>query len=94
MKVFPNIALFLNTICNLQQLRMFFDGFLNLVLVCKDIELRYGRTRTREFFPTVRVVSFTTCMLSINFLKHLSIESLGEQNFKNFFLDKPIHGVI
>ena len=67
--------LFLNTICNLQQLRMFFNNFLNLVLVCKDTEPRYGKTRTRGFFSTIRVVS--TCMLSINFLKHLLIKSSG-----------------
>ena len=74
MKVF---VLFSNTICNLQQLRMHFNDFFNLVLFCKDIEPKYGRTRTRGFFSTVRVVSFTTCMLSINFLKHLFIKSSG-----------------
>ena len=67
MKVLPNLVLFLNTICNLQQLRMFFNDFFNLVLVCKDIELRYGRTRTNGIFSTVRIVALTTCMLSINF---------------------------
>ena len=51
----PNLVLFLNTICNLQQLRMFFNDFFNLVLVCKDIEPRYGRTRTRGFFSTVKI---------------------------------------
>ena len=44
MKVLPNLVLFLNTICNLQQLRMFFNDFFNLVLVCKDTEPRYGST--------------------------------------------------
>ena len=34
------LVLFLNTICNLQQLRMFFNNFLNFVLVCKEIEQR------------------------------------------------------
>ena len=29
---------------------MFFTDFFNLVLVCKDIEPRYGRTRTRGFW--------------------------------------------
>ena len=33
----------------LQKLRMFFNDFFNLVLVCKDIEPRYVRTRTRGF---------------------------------------------
>ena len=61
--------------CNLQQLRMFFSDFFNLVLVCEDIEPRYGRTRTRDFFSTVRVVYFKICMLSINFLKHFLIKS-------------------
>ena len=40
---------------------MLFNEFFNFVLVCKDIEPRCGRTRTRDFFSTVtRVVSFTT----------------------------------
>ena len=52
-RVLPNLVLFLNTICNLQQLRMFFNDFFNLVLVCKDIEPRYGRTRARDFFSIV-----------------------------------------
>ena len=43
----------------------------------KDSEPRYTRTRTRGFFSTVRVVSFTTCTLSINFFKHLLIKSSG-----------------
>ena len=30
-RVLPNLVLFLNTICNLQQLRMFFNDFFNLV---------------------------------------------------------------
>ena len=51
--------------------------FLNLVLVCNDIEPRYERTRTRGFCSTVRVVSFTMCMLSINLLKHLFIKFSG-----------------
>ena len=34
------LVLFLNTICNLQQLRMFFNNFLSFVLVCKEIEQR------------------------------------------------------
>ena len=51
--------------------------FFNLVIVCEDIEPRYGRTRTRGLFSTVRVVSFTTCMLSINLLKHVYIKFSG-----------------
>ena len=62
---------------NCAQLRMFFNNFFNLVLGCNDIEPRYGRTRTRVFFLTVRKVPFTTCILSINFLKHLFIKSSG-----------------
>ena len=54
---------------------MLVNDFLNLVLVYKNIEPRHGRNRTRDFFSTVRVVSFTTCMLSIDLLKHLSIIS-------------------
>ena len=40
------------------QVSQTFTDFFNLVLVCKDIEPRYGRTRTRGFFSTVRVVYF------------------------------------
>ena len=69
-KLLPNLVLFLNFICYLQQLRMFFNDFFNLILVCKDIEPRYGKTRAKGFFSSVRVVSFTTCVLSINLLKH------------------------
>ena len=45
---------------------MFFNDFFNLVLVSKDIEPSNGRTRTRGFLSTVRVISLTTRMLSIN----------------------------
>ena len=51
---------------------MFFNDFFDLVVVCKDIEPRYGGTRTRGFFSTVRLVSFTTCMFFIIFLRHIS----------------------
>ena len=61
---------------------MFFNDFFNQALVCKDNEPRYGRTSTRGFFSTVRVVSFTTYMLSINLLKHLLVKSSGEPFFK------------
>ena len=56
-KVVTQTGLFLNPICNLQQLRMLFNNFFKLVLAFKDIEPRYGRTRTRDFFSIVRVVS-------------------------------------
>ena len=52
---------------------MYFNDLLKLVLVYKDIEPRNGGTRTKGFFSTVRVVSLTTCMLSINFLKHFKV---------------------
>ena len=45
---------------------VFNDSF-NLVLDCKDIEPKYRRTRTRGFLSTVRVISLTTCMLSMSF---------------------------
>ena len=64
---------------------MFLDDLFNLVLVCKDIEPKYGRTRTREFFSTVRSVSFTTCMLFKNLLKHLFIKCSGLPFFKEIF---------
>ena len=60
-KELPNLVLFLNTICNLQQLCMFYNDFFNW----------HERTRIRDVFSTVRVASFTTCILSINLLKHL-----------------------
>ena len=56
---------------------MFFNDFLNLALVCKDFEPSYGKAMTGGFFPTVKVVSLTTCMLSINLLKHLFIKFSG-----------------
>ena len=62
---------------------MFFNNLLNLVLLCKDMELRYGRIRTGGFFSTVRVVSFTTLrLLSIIFLKHLFIKLSGKSFFE------------
>ena len=59
MKVVPYYGLFLNTICILRKLRMCFNDFFNLILLCKDIESRYGRTRARSFFSIVRVDSLT-----------------------------------
>ena len=61
---------------------MLLDDLFNLVLVCKDIEPRYGRTRTREFFSTVRSVSFTTCILFKNLLKQLFIKCSRWSFFK------------
>ena len=58
-KLLSNLVLSLNTISNLQQLRMFFNDFFNLVLVCKDIEPRYGRTWARSIFSTFRFWNFT-----------------------------------
>ena len=53
---------------------MIFKVLFYLVLVCKDIELRYGMTRTKDFFSTERAVSLTTCMLSVNLLKDLFVK--------------------
>ena len=50
------------------------SGDIPAVLVCKDIELRYGRTKTKHFFSTVRVVSLSTSASSINLLKDLFIK--------------------
>ena len=73
--------LFLNNICILHQLKMFYlDDSFNLAQVYKDIELKYGRTRTKDFFSTVRVVSLGSRMLYINLLKHLFIK-FSEQSF-------------
>ena len=41
MKVVTYLVSFLNTVWNLQQLRMFFNDFFNLVVVFKDIEPSY-----------------------------------------------------
>ena len=61
---------------------MFCNDFLNLVLVCKDVEQRYGRTRTRGFFSTVRLFTFTSSMLAISFLEHLFLKFSGYSFFK------------
>ena len=37
---------------------MFSKDFFNLVLFCKDIKPRYGRTRTRGFFLTVSLFNY------------------------------------
>ena len=47
----------------------FLNDFFNLSLFDKDIEPRYGRTRTKGFFSTARVVSFAMCLLFIYLLK-------------------------
>ena len=39
--------------CILQRLRMCINDFFNLVLVCKDIEPRNAKIRTRDFFSTL-----------------------------------------
>ena len=93
-RLLPNLVLFLNTICNLQQLKMFSNDLFNFVLNCKYIEPRYGRTKKRGFFSIVRIVSFTICMLSINFLKHLFIKSSEKPFLRKFLIDKIIHCVI
>ena len=67
---------------------MFFNYFLDLVVVCKYIEPKYGRTRTRDLISTVRVVSFTTFMFSINVLKHLFIKNFKGSHFFKVLLDK------
>ena len=56
---------------------MMLNDFFNLILVYKDIEPRYVRTRTRGFLLIVRVVSLITCMLSINLLKYLFVKFSG-----------------
>ena len=85
-KLFPNLVLFVNTIYTKQQLRIFVIDFLNLVLVCKDVEPGYGRTRTGGFFSAVRVVSLTTCMLSISLLEDLFIKCSGLPFFKKIYV--------
>ena len=60
----------------LARIKNVFNDSFNLVLVCKDIEPRNGRTRTRGYFRTFTVVSLTRYMLYLNFLKHSFIKSL------------------
>lgn len=59
---------------HLPRIKDVFNDFFKLVLVCKDFEPIYERTIRWSFFPTVKVVSSTTYMLSMNHLKHLFIK--------------------
>ena len=65
---------------------MFLNDFFNLVLVFKDIKPRYERTRAKDSFPTIRVFSFTTCVLPINvyyvYITHKSFETFNYKVFK------------
>ena len=61
MKFIAQSSLILKHYLQFTTIKFFFNGILNLVLVCKDIEPRYGRTRARGLLSTVKVVSFTTC---------------------------------
>ena len=64
------------------KLRMSFKDFFNLVL------------EARDFFSTIRVVSFTTCKLSINLLKYLFISFQDSHFLRKFVLIKLILCVI
>ena len=77
MKVVTESGLIFEHYLQFTTIKDVFNDFFNLVLVCKDTEPRLGRTRTRSFFSTVRTVSFTTCMSSINLLKYLFIKISG-----------------
>ena len=72
----------LKTISSLQQFKTSFNACCSLVLVCKDIIPKYGKTRTKGFFPTVGTFSLTKSTLFKNFLKHLSIKFLGNHSFE------------
>ena len=76
-KAFANLFWLLNTICNLQQLRMSLRDFLNLVLVCNDNGPRYGRTKNKVFLGTVITFSCILYLLSRNTLKQLLIKFSG-----------------
>ena len=86
-KALPNLALLLNATCSLQQLRMFFNYLFDLFTVCKYIEPRCGRGRKRCFSSTLRVVSLTTCMLSMYLFKTSTRKTFKEafdlENFIN-----------
>ena len=43
----------LKTISSLQQFKTPFNASCSLVQVCKDIILKYGRTRSKRFFSAV-----------------------------------------
>ena len=65
-----------------------FNAWCNLVLVCKDIIPKYGRTRSRRFFPARGTFSPIRWILSKNFLKHLSNNFSGQSFLWNIFLKK------
>ena len=74
LKDFANLFWLLNTICNLQQLRIPLRYFLNLVLVCNDNGPRYGRTKTKALLGTVITFSCNLYLLSRNTLKQLLLK--------------------
>ena len=66
----------LKTISSLQQFKTPFNASCSLVQVCKDIILKYGRTRSKRFFSAVGTFYLTGWTLFKNFLKHLSMKLL------------------
>ena len=67
----------LKTISSLQQFKTPFHACCSLVLACKDIIPKYGRTRSKRIFWTVGTFSLTRWTLFKNFLKYFSIKFLG-----------------
>ena len=75
-KLLPNLVLFLTLFAFKTIKHVFYDLF-NLVQGCKNIEPWDRKTRIRDFFSTVRVVSLTTCMLFKYLLNSLFIAFSG-----------------
>ena len=70
------------------------NEFLNLLLVCKDTEPRYRKTKARGFFSTVRAFPLTMCILYINLLKHFLQIFQASHFLTKIILEKAIQYVI
>ena len=66
----------------MQQFKTPFNACCSLVLVCKDIIPKYGRTRSKRFFSTVGTFSLTRWTLFKNCLKKLELNCLKIELFK------------
>ena len=96
-RISPSTCIFINnisefpltlkTIWSLQQFKMPLKGFLNLVLVCKEISPRCGSDRIKVFFSTVVTWGRFMTNLLISILKHMSIND-KYPFFKNTCLTK------
>ena len=67
----------LKAISSLQQFKTLLNGCCNLVLICKDITPKYGRTRSKRVFSTIGKFSIKRWILYRKFLKHLPLKISG-----------------